>query len=90
MRVRCAVRIMNTLDLVDTGQTCSLVSRLIRTDKDIDELIAGTFTSVIKLVRTPDLTASDLVVSMSVLCAIGEELLVRRALVNAVAAKACA
>ncbi len=82
---------MNALDLVDTGSTCQMLSNLIRTDKDIDDLIAETLHSLIKMVRTPAADKTEFTFGFTVHCAIGEELLVRRARANyAVTAKTCA
>ena len=44
---------MNAIDLVDTGHTSSMIGKLVRDDKDIDDLIAGVLHRLIKIARTP-------------------------------------
>jgi hypothetical protein len=77
---------MNAIDMIDTGRTCQLVSKLVRDDKNLDDMIADQLHHVIKIMRTPNLSALDLSMQIAVRCAISEELLVRRAMGKARAA----
>ena len=77
---------MSAIDLTPAHRG-TMVGRLVRDDKDVDDLIADQLRELIKAVCTPGLTANDLAMRIEVRAAIAEELLNRRAIIKATAGK---
>lgn len=78
---------MSAIDLLTPAHRGTMVGRLVRDDKDVDDLIADQLRELINAVCTPGLTANDLAMRIEVRAAIAEELLNRRAIIKATAGK---
>lgn len=64
---------MNALDFLNPAHRCAMVGRLVRTDKNVDDLIAVTLHRILKILDTPNVTQS--VFELAAHNAIAKELL---------------